>query len=175
MHSQTATPEAHTAIRGQTDSVVKSHVSRGPPNKSCVARSDEPQVAGQQTATSQLANRHTSYVDNAVCVNSAFLQMQLFPAAVPALLHSYQKKPARCLTRPTARFDTRESSSAGRRSGPGFQGQEFYATCHPGLEEVVASELSSRNIQAHSVEPSKAGVYFRFANSESASLNILLL
>lgn len=37
----------------------------------------------------------------------------------------------------------------------------YYATCHPGLEEVVAAELASPNIRATNVSPGKAGVSFR--------------
>lgn len=40
-------------------------------------------------------------------------------------------------------------------------GQSFYVTCHPGLEEVVAAELTSQNIRAQEVVPGKAGVFFR--------------
>ncbi|PSC76859.1 DNA methylase [Micractinium conductrix] len=36
----------------------------------------------------------------------------------------------------------------------------YYATCHPGLEEVVAAELRSANIGAVDVQPGKAGVSF---------------
>lgn len=37
-------------------------------------------------------------------------------------------------------------------------GNEFFVTCHPGLEEVVASELISLGIRH--VQPGKAGVMF---------------
>ena len=40
-------------------------------------------------------------------------------------------------------------------------GHSFYVTCHPGLEEVVAAELTSQHIRAQEVVPGKAGVYFR--------------
>ena len=36
----------------------------------------------------------------------------------------------------------------------------FYATCHPGLEEVVAAELSSPLIGAIDVAPGASGVSF---------------
>jgi hypothetical protein len=37
---------------------------------------------------------------------------------------------------------------------------QFYATCHPGLEAVVAEELSGPCIAATKVEIGKAGVTF---------------
>jgi hypothetical protein len=42
-------------------------------------------------------------------------------------------------------------------------GHAYYATCHPGLEEIVAAELSSQHIRAQEVIPGKAGVFFRSA------------
>lgn len=36
----------------------------------------------------------------------------------------------------------------------------FYATCHPGLEAVVAAELAGRSIGAANIHPGKAGVSF---------------
>ncbi|KAL4458935.1 hypothetical protein ABPG75_013800 [Micractinium tetrahymenae] len=36
----------------------------------------------------------------------------------------------------------------------------YYATCHPGLEEVVAAELAGRCIGAANIHPGKAGVSF---------------
>lgn len=36
----------------------------------------------------------------------------------------------------------------------------YYATCHPGLEEVVAQELLSPRIGATGAAPGKAGVAF---------------
>lgn len=38
--------------------------------------------------------------------------------------------------------------------------EQYYATCHPGLEEVVAAELAAPEIGARSIRPGKAGVYF---------------
>ncbi len=38
----------------------------------------------------------------------------------------------------------------------------YYATCHPGLEEVVAAELSCPAVGAVEVQPGKAGVSFRW-------------
>lgn len=40
-------------------------------------------------------------------------------------------------------------------------GETFYATCHPGLEDVVAEELQAPEIGAVSVEPGRSGVTFR--------------
>lgn len=83
---------------------------------------------------------------------------QLLPCTLHRLLHSNRRRPAQTRTSTVAKSASRAPSST---SGPGFSGQEYYATCHPGLEEVVARELGSRNIQAHHIETSKAGVYFR--------------
>ena len=41
--------------------------------------------------------------------------------------------------------------------------QQYFATCHPGLENVVAAELQAPQIGAHGVRLGKAGVYFRRA------------
>jgi len=55
----------------------------------------------------------------------------------------------------------------GRRAAPDLtaqhfaSGEVFYATCHPGLEGVVAEELVSPEIGATSVAPGRAGVHFR--------------
>lgn len=38
---------------------------------------------------------------------------------------------------------------------------QFYATCHPGLESVVARELGSSNIGAFNIQEGKSGVSFR--------------
>lgn len=38
--------------------------------------------------------------------------------------------------------------------------QRYYATCHPGLEEVVAAELAGPNVRAARVRPGRAGVSF---------------
>lgn len=56
--------------------------------------------------------------------------------------------------------DQRDPQSQQRRERlpPGMQ--LFYATCHPGLEAVVADELSSPTIGARDVLPGKAGVQF---------------
>lgn len=43
----------------------------------------------------------------------------------------------------------------------GGDDQQYYVTCHPGLEEVVAAELASPEIRARSIRPGKAGVFFR--------------
>lgn len=64
-------------------------------------------------------------------------------------------------------------AKSGRGSGPSPQGQrgfshpgqEFYVTCHPGLENVVADELCSSNIRAQDVVPKRAGVHFRSARA----------
>jgi 23S rRNA G2445 N2-methylase RlmL len=37
---------------------------------------------------------------------------------------------------------------------------QYFATCHPGLEEVVAQELRSPAIRAENVQVGKAGVFF---------------
>ena len=42
-------------------------------------------------------------------------------------------------------------------------GHSYFVTCHPGLEEIVAAELSSQHIRAQEVIPGKAGVFFRSA------------
>ncbi len=55
----------------------------------------------------------------------------------------------------------------GRRAAPDLtaqhfaSGEVFYATCHPGLEGVVAEELVSPEVGATSVAPGRAGVHFR--------------
>ena len=49
----------------------------------------------------------------------------------------------------------------GQDTGRLVTGHSFYVTCHPGLEEVVAAELTSQNIRAQEVVPGKAGVFFR--------------
>ena len=49
--------------------------------------------------------------------------------------------------------------SAGRLPAPAGE-QRYYATCHPGLEEVVAAELRSPRIGAARVRPGRAGVSF---------------
>ena len=38
---------------------------------------------------------------------------------------------------------------------------QFYATCHPGLEEVTAKELGSQHVGAFDIKPGKAGVHFK--------------
>ena len=43
--------------------------------------------------------------------------------------------------------------------------QQYYVTCHPGLEEVVAAELASPRIAAQHIRTGKAGVYFRSGRS----------
>ena len=42
-------------------------------------------------------------------------------------------------------------------------GHSYFVTCHPGLEEIVAAELSAQHIGAQEVIPGKAGVFFRSA------------
>ncbi len=42
-------------------------------------------------------------------------------------------------------------------------GHSYFVTCHPGLEEIVAAELSTQHIGAQEVSPGKAGVFFRSA------------
>ena len=46
---------------------------------------------------------------------------------------------------------------------PAAREEAFYATCHPGLEGVVADELRAQDIGAVGVEPGRAGVHFRHA------------
>ncbi|KAK9908246.1 hypothetical protein WJX75_004747 [Coccomyxa subellipsoidea] len=54
------------------------------------------------------------------------------------------------------------SASDWRRDGLFERGKfQFYATCHPGLEEVVATEISAPEIGGFDVRPGKAGVSFR--------------
>lgn len=38
--------------------------------------------------------------------------------------------------------------------------QDYFATCHPGLENVVAEELQAPEISAANIRPGKAGVHF---------------
>ncbi|KAL3159933.1 hypothetical protein ABBQ38_010326 [Trebouxia sp. C0009 RCD-2024] len=52
--------------------------------------------------------------------------------------------------------------------------QSFYVTCHPGLEEVVAAELTSQNIRAQEVVPGKAGVFFRGTDAVGYRANLWL-
>ncbi|KAL3157914.1 hypothetical protein ABBQ32_012319 [Trebouxia sp. C0010 RCD-2024] len=52
--------------------------------------------------------------------------------------------------------------------------QSFYVTCHPGLEEVVAAELTSQNIRAQEVVPGKAGVFFRGPDAVGYRANLWL-
>lgn len=51
---------------------------------------------------------------------------------------------------------------------------ECFATCHPGLEEIVAQELSSPEIRARDVRPGKAGVHFRGDNGVVYRSNLWL-
>ena len=71
----------------------------------------------------------------------------------------------------------RSSSSRRQRGEDAYQDQEavpvpkgmsrFFVTCHPGLEEVVAKELSSKEIRAQRVEIGASGVSFA-GNLETA-------
>ena len=55
---------------------------------------------------------------------------------------------------------------------PAAREEAFYATCHPGLESVVADELRAHDIGAVGVEPGRAGVHFRHAAEASVTLLI---
>lgn len=55
---------------------------------------------------------------------------------------------------------------------PAEREEAFYATCHPGLESVVADELRAQDIGAIGVEPGRAGVHFRHA--DQAFVNLVL-
>ena len=46
-------------------------------------------------------------------------------------------------------------------------GHSYFVTCHPGLEEIVAAELSAQHIGAQEVIPGKAGVFFRSATKSA--------
>ena len=60
------------------------------------------------------------------------------------------------------------SSEAATRGGDSASGaQEYFATCHPGLEGVVAAELASPQIGAFDIRDGKAGVYFRRASAQA--------
>ncbi|KAK9822164.1 hypothetical protein WJX81_003042 [Elliptochloris bilobata] len=50
---------------------------------------------------------------------------------------------------------------------PAAHEEVFYATCHPGLESVVADELQAPGTGATGVEPGRAGVHFRGATLET--------
>ena len=56
---------------------------------------------------------------------------------------------------------------------PAAREEVFYATCHPGLESVVADELRAQNIGATDVEPGRAGVHFRHADGALEALGLL--
>ena len=60
-------------------------------------------------------------------------------------------------------------SSSRRQSDSLADDHSFYATCHPGLERIVAVELGSQQIGAQEIEPGKAGVHFRFIVSSFLS------
>ena len=80
------------------------------------------------------------------------------------------------------------SSSRRRRGEDAYQDQEaaperapvskgmsrFFVTCHPGLEEVVAKELSSREIRAQHVEIGASGVSFVGTLETAYNANIWL-
>jgi len=61
------------------------------------------------------------------------------------------------------RAATNERSSPATTRGHGTGGGEhqYFATCHPGLESVVAAELAAPRIGAQDVRLGKAGVHFR--------------
>ena len=50
----------------------------------------------------------------------------------------------------------------------------FYATCHPGLEEVVAAELRAFPIEALDVRPGASGVYFVGTKKTGVLANVWL-
>lgn len=58
---------------------------------------------------------------------------------------------------------------------PAAREEAFYATCHPGLESVVADELRAQDIGAIGVEPGRAGVHFRHAAEASVNLTLAQL
>ena len=49
-------------------------------------------------------------------------------------------------------------------------GHSYFVTCHPGLEEIVAAELSAQHIGAQEVIPGKAGVFFRSATRSAVCM-----
>ena len=49
-------------------------------------------------------------------------------------------------------------------------GHSYFVTCHPGLEEIVAAELSAQHIGAQDVIPGKAGVFFRSATRSAVCM-----
>ncbi len=55
-----------------------------------------------------------------------------------------------------------------RGHGAGGSEQQYFATCHPGLEGVVAAELAAPQIGAQDVCLGKAGVHFRQDSVQTA-------
>ena len=61
----------------------------------------------------------------------------------------------------SASSQMRTSAALPQQGRTGAAAQQYYVTCHPGLEGVVAAELASQRIAAQNIRTGRAGVYFR--------------
>ena len=90
---------------------------------------------------------------------------QLFPPSSTTADDDYQKKNKHGVV---SSVDDDFDGEEVRERKPVPKGMSrFFVTCHPGLEEVVAKELSSKEIRASNVEIGASGVSF-FGNLQTA-------
>ncbi|GFR42583.1 hypothetical protein Agub_g3510, partial [Astrephomene gubernaculifera] len=134
------------------------------------ARLSRPMIPLRPVSSATCLSPITTTAPSALIGSSTGWLDSLPPASVQlrSNLRSQAARPARTFLRtattvrsasgvaaPTTDSSLQSESSRNRSSG----GVSFFATCHPGLEQVVAQELTA--LGYWDVEPGRAGVAFR--------------